>query len=150
MIALLVAAAACAPAFATDAQWKQAAPAWVAAFARAPFLQQRTDFVRMSADRKLDVAEWLPIQPTLHDTRWRSWYADLGEEGLGPLFARMREEADERGRASLLELAARVAAAHPEWRPTKPEREALVRTVDSLCDPARRARGHEVLQALPR
>jgi hypothetical protein len=150
MIALLLCAAACAPAIATDAQWEDAAPRWVTAFARAPFLQQRTDFVRMSIDRKLDVAEWLPLLPPLHDARWRSWYADLGDEGLPPLFARMGEERDDRGRASLLELVAREAAVRPGWRPTKAERATLMRAVDSVCDPSLRMRGLEVLQALTR
>jgi hypothetical protein len=150
MMAALVVAAVCAPAFASDAQWQDASPAWVAAFARAPFLQQRPDFVRMSTERKLDVAEWLPLLPRAQDARWRRWYAELGDEALPPLFARLRDEADERGRASLLEIAAQVAAVRPEWRPTRAERDALMRTVDSLCDPARRARGLEVLQVLLR
>jgi hypothetical protein len=150
MIAFLLAAAVCAPAFASEAQWAEATPQWVAAFARAPFLQQRADFVRMAADRKLEVAEWLPLVPGSHDTRWRRWYAELGDEALPPLFARLGDEHDERGRASLLEIAAEVAATRPGWRPTKPQREALIRAADSLCDPARRSRGLEVLQALLR
>jgi hypothetical protein len=150
MIALLAAAAVCAPAFASDAQWAEAAPQWVAAFAGAPFLQQRTDFVRMSPERKLDVAEWLPLLPRSPDARWRKWYVDLGDEALPPLFGRLGDEHDERGRASLLELAAGFAAARPGWHPTKPQREALMRTADSLCDPARRSRALEALQALLR
>jgi hypothetical protein len=144
------AAAACAPAFAGDAEWEEAAPAWVAAFARAPFLQQRPDFVRMSTERKLDVAEWLPLSPLSHDVRWRKWYVDLGEEALPPLFARLRDEHDERARASLLEVADEYAAAHFGWRPSKAEREALMQAADSLCDPARRRRAVEVLQDLLR
>lgn len=150
LAAVLVAAAVCAPAFATDAQWEEAAPAWVVAFARAPFLQQRPDFVRMATDRKLDVAEWLPLLPRSHDARWRRWYVELGDEALPPLFARLGDEHDERGRASLLEIAAEVAAVRPAWRPTKAEREALMHAADSLCDPARRARALEVLQAILR
>ena len=113
MTALLAAAVICAPAFSSDLQWEEAAPGWVAAFARAPFLQQRPDFVRMSTDRKLDVAEWLPLLPRSPDARWRKWYADLGDEGLPPLFARLRDEHDERGKASLLEIAAQFAADRP-------------------------------------
>jgi hypothetical protein len=150
MIAPLVALAVCAPALATDAQWEEAAPPWVAAFARAPFLQQRTDFVRMSAERKLDVAEWLPLLPRSPDARWRKWYVDLGNEALPSLFARLRDDHDERGRASLLELAAEFAAARPEWRPTNAQREALMRAADSLCDRSRRTRGLEVLRAILR
>jgi hypothetical protein len=142
----LIAAAACAASFTTVAQWEGAAPAWVVSFSHVPYGQQRPDFVRMATDRKLDVAEWLPLRPGSADRRWRTWYTELGDEAIRPLVARLREEHDERGIGSLLEIAGEIARLRPEWRPTPLQRSELMRAADSLCDPSRRARALEVLQ----